>query len=105
MNLNERIKQMREAKGLTQKEMSEQIGVTERAYVNYEKNRFPREEGTLRKIAKALDTTVAALLNEDSDSIPNEFIALARSAESLSPEERSKIFKIFKSMIEVVKKD
>jgi len=100
MNLNERIKQLRERMGLTQKEVADEIGVTERAYINYEKDRFPRDEKLLQGLAKALGTTVSYLI-EGTDNKEHRFAALARSAEGLSEEQVDELHSFFSKTIDV----
>jgi len=104
MNLNERIKNLREEKRLTQKEIAEKIGVSERVYSYYEKDRFPKDEIILKNIATALGTTVAALIGEDAYK-EDKFVALARSAEKLSDDEQDKLFQIFESTMDVFLKN
>ena len=102
MNLNERIKKMREDKGLTQKKMADKLDMPERMYAYYEQDRFPKSEEMFKKIADALGTTVAILLGEESND--NKFVALARSAESLGQDDREKLLQIFEQAIDLFSK-
>jgi len=52
---NERLKSVREKSGMTQKEVAEIVGISQRVYAYYETDRFPREEVTIRKLARLFD--------------------------------------------------
>ena len=59
--LNMKLKKAREKKGLTQVEVAEKAGITERAYQRYEYgDRMPRAD-IAKLIAKALNSTVEKL--------------------------------------------
>lgn len=59
--LNTKLKKAREKKGLTQVEVAEKAGITERAYQRYEYgDRMPRAD-IAKLIAKALNSTVEKL--------------------------------------------
>lgn len=61
LNIGNRIKDLRELKGLTQKQLGEKIGVTAETIARYENsNRNPNIE-TLNKIAEALGVTINEL--------------------------------------------
>ena len=104
MKLNERIKKLREAKGLSQQEVADKIGISQRVYSYYEEGRFPRDETRLKDIATALGTTVASLVGEDELKQESKFVALARSAESLSPDDRDRLLQIFETAIDAFSK-
>jgi transcriptional regulator with XRE-family HTH domain len=62
-----RIREVREAKGMSQEELAERADISRTIIWNLETN--PCAETTtktLKKIAEALDTTVAAIFFEDS---------------------------------------
>ena len=62
MKFNERLKKLREEKGLTQVQLSELIGISTRMIQKYESgNARPRLDAT-EKIAKALNVTADQLL-------------------------------------------
>ena len=60
----ERLKQLRQKKGLTQKDIADLVHVNRVTYTNWEKgNREPNFE-TLLKLASILNTTTSYLLGE-----------------------------------------
>lgn len=66
---NENLRIARERRGLTQKEMSEQIGVAKSTYSLYESgNREPNVQ-TIKKIADVLNVSADELLGLENDAI------------------------------------
>lgn len=71
MTLAERIRQVREKKGMTQKEVASLMGISQQAYGQYESgNREPKPE-TLGRIAIALGSELNEI-TEDTDVITDE---------------------------------
>ena len=64
MNIHEKLKRLREEKEVTQKEVSDFIGVSERVYGYYEKDRFPKDEITLKKLSDYFNVSINYLLGE-----------------------------------------
>ncbi|BAH06767.1 helix-turn-helix domain-containing protein [Clostridium kluyveri] len=64
MNVGAKIKEIRESKNLTQKQLAEKIGVTPVTITRYENNKREPSIETLNKIAKALDVTINDLAGE-----------------------------------------
>ena len=62
--LNEKIKALRKAKGLSQEELAIKLNVVRQTVSKWEKSLSVPDAGMLIKIADALDTTVNALLDE-----------------------------------------
>lgn len=65
MNPNYNIKEIRKFRNITQKELSERIGVTSITIQNYENNRREPNIETLNKIANALDVPLKALTDDN----------------------------------------
>lgn len=59
-----RLKEMRELAGLTQKQVAEKIGIAESAYQQYEYDKFSPNVRLAIKFAKALNTTVEVLYED-----------------------------------------
>jgi transcriptional regulator with XRE-family HTH domain len=70
MDFNKRLKRLREIKEVKQKEVAKYIGVSERVYGYYEKDRFPKDPNTIEKIANYFNVTVDFLLGKEK--IPRE---------------------------------
>lgn len=68
MNIGERIKYIRKASGLTQKQLAEKLGMTQAAIVQFESEKSNPKIDTLQKIADALNVSVADFL-DDGESI------------------------------------
>lgn len=62
MDFHERLKELREEKGLTQKKLGNAIGVSPRVIGYYESMRFPNDETVLRKIADFFNVSVDYLV-------------------------------------------
>ena len=72
MNFSERLKKLRESKGLSQKELAERSGLSTRMVQKYEGGESrPRYEAA-EKVALALEIPISQLLGED-----NVFVAQA----------------------------
>lgn len=63
VNIGERIKSARKNAGLTQRELGEKLGVSEKTVSSWEINRTEPSMGTLEKIAKVLDINKSDLLD------------------------------------------
>lgn len=98
MKMGERLKQLREKNGLSQKEMAQMVGVSDRVYSYYEQDRFPKDEEIIKKLAKTLNTTVSYLLGEDSIE-KTQFAVLARYADNLSEEDQAQLYQIFEATL------
>ncbi len=70
MTLAEKIKQIREKKGMTQKEVASLMGISQQAYGQYESGgRVPKLE-TVTRIAEALGVLVPDLYPEGMQAMP-----------------------------------
>lgn len=61
----ERIKQIRELRGMSRKELADKLGITEMSVGRYENNQREPKYDMLTKIAKALDVSPANLMFDD----------------------------------------
>ena len=67
MNLGEKIRNARTAKGMSQKELAKATGISERTIQNYEMGaRMPKKKETYTKLAEVLDVRVDVLLDDDA---------------------------------------
>ena len=68
MKFNEKVRQLRKAKKLSQKELAKQIGVSTRSVAAYEMGTsYPRYKETYEALADALGTDVNYLRTEDEE--------------------------------------
>ena len=97
-NLGERIKQLLDKKGITQKELADKTGCTEAAISHYIKgDRNPRAS-VLTKIAVALDTTSDYLMEGIPTSVREEVgyakKLIARNVTQMTKAEKTEILNI-----------
>lgn len=70
MDLGIKIKQLRKTKGITQKQLAEQLHMSKRNIEKYESNEITNINiNVLQDIADALDVTLLSLLVEDPSDI------------------------------------
>lgn len=104
MSLHDRLREARTAKGLTQKQLGEMIGVASNTIAGYESNREP-SAAQLGALADALGVDVNFLLQDEFSSIkkdPSDYgevttLAAHHDGEDWTPEELEEIerFKAF----------
>ena len=63
--VGDKIRQAREAKGLSQEYMAEQLGISQPAYCNLENGKLKPKPQRLAEIARLLDADVQAWLADD----------------------------------------
>ena len=100
MSVGERIKELRNRKGLTQKDLASKIGITYVQIGRYEKQKAKPSSEVLQKIAVALDTTLDFLMSgstsdQASEHIKDkELLQLFAEVEALDNEDK-KMIKLF----------
>lgn len=84
--LNENIKALRKAKGLSQEELASKLNVVRQTVSKWEKGLSVPDAGMLIQIAEALNTTVNVLLGENTpvSEEPNYIETLAAKLEVLN---------------------
>ena len=65
MTIGEKLRAARIAMNLSQIELAEKVGITERSIYNYEQTETYPKPTTLKKLADALNVTVAYLMDEE----------------------------------------
>ena len=63
LELIKELKALRKEKGMTQKELADQLGLTDKAISKWERDLSCPDINTLPKLAEILDTSVETLLN------------------------------------------
>lgn len=116
--LNERLRERRKNKGLTQKQLGDLVGASEFTISKYERGINEPDADTLRKICVAIDCTADYLIgktdNPDSNVYTHNDVLIELSKEypyELTPDEVNKLVKLLKeykfdieSLIDDVKK-
>lgn len=86
MSFGDRLRMLREDKDVTQKELGNAVGVSDRVIGYYESNdRFPKDESTLKKLADYFDVPTDYLLGR-VDKIHIDTSVKATKANSLKDE-------------------
>lgn len=105
MKLPGKIKRLRKAKGLSQKEVAAMAGVHAAHFSRLETGKYQPSIEILRKIAQALDVTTDYLLNEEADDfspIKVEDKTLAeriKLIDTLEVDEKNALLKIIDAML------
>ncbi len=98
MEIGERIKKLREAKGLSQKEVAGIIKMDQSQYSKLEKDKTDPSVSTLAKVAKALGTQLSELfaddLLRDVNSYDKSVMEKISLIDSLDEDEKKSLFKI-----------
>lgn len=98
MEIGERIKKLREAKGLSQKEVASMIKMDQSQYSKLEKDKTDHSVSTLAKVAKALGTQLYELFGDDMlkdvNSYDKSVMEKISLIDSLDEDEKKSLFKI-----------
>lgn len=88
MEFGDRLRYLREEKGITQKELGKVLNISDRVVGYYEANdRFPKDEDILRKIADFFDVSVDYLIGRsESKKFQNELVCESRANYNLNVE-------------------
>jgi transcriptional regulator with XRE-family HTH domain len=98
MEIGERIKKIREARGLSQKEVANMIKMDQSQYSKLEKDKTDPSVSTLAKVAKALGAQLSELfaddLLRDVNSYDKSVMEKISLIDSLDEDEKKSLFKI-----------
>lgn len=101
---NERIKELRNKKNISQAVIAEYLGITKQAYSLYETGKREPDYETLLKIGEYFNVSVDYLLGNsdipETEELPEELIILNRKAKKMSPENRQKLLDMATIMFE-----
>ena len=101
--LNENIKVLRKAKGLSQEELAIKLNVVRQTVSKWEKGLSVPDAGMVIQIAEVLETTVSVLLGEEIPSSEEpDFIKTLAAKLEVQNEHRRKIWRIVFAVILVV---
>ncbi|HEY5586131.1 MAG TPA: helix-turn-helix transcriptional regulator [Ruminiclostridium sp.] len=89
MGFGDRLKELREEKGITQKNLGKAINISDRVIGYYEANdRFPKDENILKMIADYFDVSVDYLLERTNLRKPKgEIVAESNASYNLDLED------------------
>ena len=93
MTWQEKVKQLMDANGITQKKLSQLSGITEASVSRYLKGDRTARLDIIVNFAKALNVTTEYLLNDDDQTDIKPYteiaMAIARNGNSLTAEEKN----------------
>jgi transcriptional regulator with XRE-family HTH domain len=104
MNIGEKIRKVREAKGLSQKEISAMVNMDQSQYSKIENDKTDPTTSTLEKIAKALGIDVSELfvsdkIFKDINSADKTIMEKLRLIELLDNKEQQSIYNIVDGLV------
>ena len=103
MDIGERIRKIREARGLSQKEVANKIKMDQSQYSKLEKDRTDPSLSTLVKVAKALGIQLSELFASDAlrdvNSYSKSVLEKISLVEQLDEDEKKSIFKIVDGLV------
>ena len=104
-NFPQRFRELRKARGMSQAELAEAVGVHFTQVSRYERGDSRPNSATVTRLARALDTTVDYLMNGSADEIAadagleRELIARLRQIQGLPREERRTVLSLMDAFI------
>ena len=103
--LGKRLKELREKRGLTQKELAQHIHISRDTYAQYEINRRSPDFKTLIYLADFFGVTIDYLLGRNkvelADILDNRDLTITEGGEPLTPNKRDKLIQALKHPDEV----
>ena len=104
MDIGEKIKKIREAKGLSQKEVAATVGMDQSQYSKIEKGKTDPTTTTLQKISGAIGVSLAEIFAPDDvfkdvDSYDRSLLEKLQLLEQLEEDEKQSVFKIIDSLV------
>lgn len=76
MDIGTRIKELRKARGMTQKELAKKTSLSIASIQGYEQKKYKPKLNTIAKIAVALDVLLLNLVDTDDPILQNEITAI-----------------------------
>ena len=97
----DRLRMLREQKGLTLLQLARRIGVSEATVQRYESGEIinPRRDRVIA-LAQALDVSEAFLMGWEEQKLDDDIMLLARDMQQLSPSRRRKAIQLVRLMLE-----
>lgn len=105
MSLGEKLRSLRESRGLYQRDVCEKMGIAQNTLSGYETNKRTPTTDTLKAFAELYGTTTDQLLGSESsvsdleEEFPEGVQVLRRATKQLSPEERKRMIQIMKAFM------
>lgn len=90
-NLGERLRSLRQARGLTTQQLADKVAVSQSYISRFENNRAVPDIELLEKILHALDSDLASFFSLDEEEAAPDLIQLIETIKTLTPEARIKL--------------
>ncbi|NLI67686.1 MAG: helix-turn-helix transcriptional regulator [Bacilli bacterium] len=90
-NLGERLRSLRQARGLTTQQLADKVAVSQSYISRFENNRAVPDIELLGKILHALDSDLASFFSLDEEEATPDLIQLIETIKTLTPEARIKL--------------
>lgn len=65
----QKLRVMREERGLTQRQISDALQISFRAYQGYESGKYPKDQRTLQRIASYFEVSIDSLLSDEDNFV------------------------------------
>ncbi len=91
INLGERLRSLRQARGLTTQQLADKVAVSQSYISRFENNRAVPDIELLGKILHALDSDLASFFSLDEEEATPDLIQLIETIKTLTPEARIKL--------------
>ena len=101
MTFGERLKKLRDEKGMTLAQLGERIGVSEATVQRYEcgEIRNPKHERIVA-LANALGVKEGTLMGWETDVLDEDIRVLARSMQKMPPAKKRQVIRLINAMME-----
>lgn len=104
MDIGEKIRKIREAKGLSQKEVAATVGMDQSQYSKIEKGKTDPTTATLQKITAAIGVSLAEIFASDEafkdvGSYDRSLMEKLQLLEQLEEDEKQSVFKIIDGLV------
>jgi transcriptional regulator with XRE-family HTH domain len=97
--IGQRIRELRIERKLTQDQFATKLGVSRSAIAQWETDRAGQIRENLKRIAKALDTTLTYLISGDTGSVHGDELLLTQLYRTCAPEDRHLLQAIAKRLV------
>jgi transcriptional regulator with XRE-family HTH domain len=98
MDIGKRLKEYRKKRGLSQKKLSYQTGISQSFISSIEANKQSPTITTLERLCEVLGITMAEFFSKRSRGVPESLKPLLENAKDLSPEQRKHLSNFLESL-------
>lgn len=99
MNIGKRLKKHRHQRGLSQKSLAAQTGISQSFISSIEANKQSPTITTLKIICDVFGITISDFFSNNNNSVPDSLKPLLNNVRQLSPQQRKHLSDFLKSLI------